>query len=131
MEKYNSIFHSSLDCSVPMLTDTDELCIQRDLVLGPPRIIDANDEHDLRDYICDWDISFEEDKHGKYIPTESSVWDFFRPTITVVYKKIYRCLKLYKGRYYQYFHEKWNSIDSLEEPSKDLFCVVFKYEVSG
>ena len=44
MEKYNSIFHSSLDCSVPMLTDTDELCIQKDLVLGPPRIIDANTE---------------------------------------------------------------------------------------
>ena len=125
IKKYNSIFYSDKIQAQEILTDADELNIQADLMLGSPSVLTTNDEHDLKDYITDWDIAFEEDKHGNDVPTQSSVWDFFRPTLTVLYKKKYRCLKIYKGRYYQFNDSKWNIIDSLEEPSKDLCNVVF------
>ena len=33
-------------------------------------------------------------------------------------------MKTYKGNYYQFINNKWNVIDSLEEPSKDLCNVI-------
>ena len=124
-ERYNSIFHSDKTQAEETLTDADEINIQTDLMLESPCTLNTNDEHDLKDYVSEWDVTFEEDKFGNDVPTQSSTWDFFRPTITVLYKKKYRCLKTYKGRYYQFSEDKWNIIDSLEEPSKDLCNVVF------
>ena len=73
------------------------------------------------------DIEFEEDNNGDLvIPTESSIIDFLRPTICLVYKKMYRSLKFYKGRYYQYINTKWEKIDSLDDVMYELFMVLCK-----
>ena len=88
IEKYNSIFHSKKTITRETVSDAyiNELNLQSDLPIGPPSILDTNDEYDLKDYISDWDIMYEEDKNGNDVPTLSSLWDFFRPTVTVLYK---------------------------------------------
>ena len=127
IEKYNRVFNSVENIELPVLTDIDETIIQSELEIGPPAHLTSLDEHDLKDYISEWDIQFEKDNNDDYvIPTQTSLWDFFRPTASALYKGFYRNLKFYKGRYYQFMctDNKWHQIDSLEEPIKDLFMVV-------
>ena len=126
IEKYNRVFNSVENTESPVLTDIDEMIIQAELEIGPPAHLTSSDEHQLRDYIMECDIQFEKDKNDNDIPTQTSIWDFFRPTVSTLYKGFYRNLKFYKGRYYQFMatDNKWHQIDSLEEPIKDLFMVV-------
>ena len=127
IEKYNRVFNSVENSELPVLTDIDETIIQAELEIGAPAHLTSSDEHDLKEYISEWDVQFEKDKNDDYtIPTQTSLWDFFRPTVSALYKGFYRNLKFYKGRYYQFMctDNKWHQIDSLEEPIKDLFMVV-------
>ena len=110
-----------------VITSEDELIIQAPLELGAPFEISKDDEIDITECMKYCDIEFEEDNNGDLvIPTESSIIDFLRPTIRLVYKKMYRSLKFYKGRYYQYINTKWEKIDSLDDVMYELFMVLCK-----
>ena len=87
-----------------------------------------NDEIDITECMKYCDIEFEEDKNGELaIPTESSMSDFLRPTIRLVYKKMCRSLKFYKGRHYpEVCRKKMEMIDLLEDVTNELFMVVCK-----
>ena len=137
VEKFNTVFCD--DCNVEqqpadfIITDKDTIIIQSDLLIGSPREICVYEEYDLRDYIIHDMIEFEEDKQGcETIPTKSSVLDFFRPLIRTLYENYYKCLKFYKGKYYQYtaFGNQWNVIDSLEEPVMELYNIIHNRMIS-
>ena len=126
IDKFQSVFsvkHS--EASVPRITNEDEIIIQAPLLLGEPFEISVHDEIDLSECMQWFDIEFEEDKNGDFtIPTQSTIVDFMRPTICFDYKKMYRSLKWYKGRYYQYIGNKWDLIESLEDVTRDLFLII-------
>ena len=133
VEKFHTVFTDDCDeeqeSADSFITDKDTIIIQSDLLIGPPRQISAYDEHILTDYTTNDMIVFEEDKQGyRTIPTRSSVLDFFRPLIRTLYKNYYKCLKYYKGKYYQYTasENKWNVIDSLDEPVMELYNIIHK-----
>ena len=98
--------------------------IQAPLESGVPYEILENDEIDITDCLKNSDIEFIEDKNGDMIPIGSTMTDFLRPTLIEVYHKMYRSLKWYKGRYYQYKGTKWQPIDSLVEVTKILLKVI-------
>ena len=126
VEKFNSIF-SACDLSEKHeYSNIDEKMIQAPLESGVPYEILENDEIDITDCLKNSDIEFIEDKNGDMIPIGSTMTDFLRPTLIEVYHKMYRSLKWYKGRYYQYKGTKWQPIDSLEEVTKHLFDIVRK-----
>ena len=100
--------------------------VQAPLESGVPFKISSDDEIDITECLKSCDIEFTEDKNGDTIRRESTMTDFLQLTVIEVYHKIYRSLKLYKGRYYQYCNRgtKWEPIDLLEEVTKDLFDVI-------
>ena len=128
IDKFQSVFavkHSEASAHVSRITNEDEIIIQAPLLLGEPFEISVQDEIDLSECMQWFDIEFEEDKNGDFtIPTQSTIVDFMRPTIRFVFKKMYRSLKWYKGRYYQYIGKKWDLIESLEDVTRDLFVII-------
>ena len=59
-----------------------------------------NDEINITKCMKYCDIEFEEDKNRELEkPTKRIMTDFHNPTIRLVYKKMYRSLKFYEGRY--------------------------------
>ena len=130
IEKFTLCFgRSKKDTNTPsdVITSEDELIIQAPLELGAPYEMSNNDEINITECMKYCDMEFEEDNNGDLvIPTESSIIDFLRPTIRLVYKKMYRSLKFYKGRYYQYINTKWEKIDSLDDVMYELFMVLCK-----
>ena len=129
-EKFNRVFNNSNTQSIQntmyRVDVSDDELIQAPLLLGPPVEICVTDDCEVSEYVQCNDIEFVEDCNGyDTVPVQSTVLDFLRPTLRSVYKNVYRNLKWYKGRYYQYTRRSgWFLIESLEEVTKDLFSVV-------
>ena len=128
IDKFHSIFSTQECNSDQIITNayTEEFFIQAPLLLGPPYEITINDEVDFSECVPDSIIEFEEDNNDELymIPKESSIYDFMCPMIRECYKKMYRCLKYYKSKYYRYVGTKWILIESLDEVTKELFIVI-------
>ena len=128
IDKFHSIFSTQECNSDQIITNayTEEFFIQAPLLLGPPYEITINDEVDFSECVPDSIIEFKEENNDELytIPKESSVYDFMCPMIRDCYKKMYRCLKYYKAKYYRYVGTEWILIDSLDDVTKELFIVI-------
>ena len=129
VEKYEEVFRTvptPIQQHPNTCTKDDNAAIQAPLVLGPPVEICVTDDCDVLEHVRCNDIEFVEDSQGHdTVPVHSTVLDFLRPTVRSLYKNVYRSLKWYKGRYYQYTSLKgWCLIESLEEATKDLLSIV-------
>ena len=128
IEKFNAVFSKRESCDNDdcSYNNADEVFIQAPLKIGRPMEIQLHDDIDYDKCLPNGDnLEFEEDNKGfRTIPKLSSVIDFFEMIVKKLYYYQYRCFKLYKGKYYKYTQNKWELIASLEEDSKDLYCII-------
>ena len=124
IEKFNSIFHSTETVTNEA---TDAQNIQSALVIGPPCDYD-NQLPDLSLCTEKRPIEFQYNKDGYRVPTESTILQFFMYTCEYLYCHVYRHLKYYKHRYYQYKEtgttSPWTLIVSLDDPVLDLYGII-------
>jgi hypothetical protein len=125
IDKYNSVFCSISSTVTNEATDAQN--IQSALVLGPPCDYD-NQLPDLSLCTEKRPIEFQYNKDGYRCPTESTILQFFMYTCEYLYCHVYRHLKYYKHKYYQYKEtgttSPWTLIVSLDDPVLDLYGII-------
>ena len=59
------------------------------------------------------------------IPSKYSILEFLKFTLHELYRTKYRNMKLYKGRYYEYFEEEqWTLMGTIDQPVKELCDII-------
>ena len=108
----------------PTLTPYDQTVIQLPLSIGAPQEFDVMEQIDLERYTSTYLIETIQVK-DKMIPSKYSILEFLKFTMHELYRTKYRNMKLYKGRYYEYFEdEQWTLIGTIDQPVKELFDII-------
>ena len=109
---------------VPTLTPYDHTVIQLPLSIGPPQEFDVMEPIDLDQYTSTYLIDTIQVK-DQMVPSQYSILEFMKFTMHELYRTKYRNMKLYKGRYYEYFEqENWTLISTIDQPVKELCDII-------
>jgi len=109
---------------VPTLTPYDHTVIQLPLSIGPPQEFAVMEPIDLDQYTSTYLIDTIQVK-DQMVPSKYSILEFMKFTMHELYRTKYRNMKLYKGRYYEYFEqENWTLIGTIDQPVKELCDII-------
>ena len=128
---FNAIFQYTPTTVAPVVIEAqDTKNIQAHLQLGPPSDYDTTIPQDISIYIDMRPIDIVL-KNDQKVPTESSVMHFLKCVSSHLYCEVYRNLKYYKHKYYQFKDmgdndKSWKLVVSLEDAIIGLYDIINK-----
>ena len=128
---FNAIFQYTPTTIPPVVIEAqDTKNIQAPLQLGPPSDYDTTTPQDISFYIDMRPIDIVL-KNDQKVPTESSIMHFLKRVSSHLYCEVYRNLKYYKHKYYQYKDmgdndRSWKLVVSLEDAIIELYDIINK-----